>query len=212
MSDQLVLIYQRLLSAFGPQNWWPADTPFEVCVGAILTQNTSWRNVARAVSRLKQASALDAESIHSMPIHELASLIRPAGYYNIKAGRLKEFVSFLMSEFAGSVENTVSVDTGELRAKLLEVKGIGPETADSILLYAFNRPVFVIDAYTMRALYRHDIIDADAGYHDVQELFASALPPDAALYNEYHALWVALGKEYCKKRNPACEACPLGGI
>ena len=212
MEEQLSSIYDRLYSFFGGQNWWPAETPFEVCVGAILTQNTSWKNVSKAINRLKCAGSLDVHSINNMPDHDLAQLIRPAGYYNVKAGRLKHFTSFLISEFAGEIENASSFDTEELREKLLGVKGIGQETADSILLYACNRPVFVVDAYTIRALYRHDIVDDNAGYQDVRDLFMNNLPADIELFNEYHALWVAVGKDFCRKRKPLCQECPLQGI
>jgi endonuclease-3 related protein len=212
MTEILEEIYRRLHAFFGPQHWWPADTPFEVCVGAILTQNTSWKNVRKAIDNLRQDGCLDVFSINDMPAEILAEKIRPAGYYNIKADRLHSFTRFLVSKYNGDVATMAREETGILRKALLDVKGIGPETADSILLYACGKPVFVVDGYTLRALARHDVIDEDSDYRRVQELFMDHLPKDVELYNEYHALWVAVGKDYCKKRQPRCAECPLKGI
>lgn len=211
-TEQLLFrIYEKLFNAFGPQHWWPGDTPFEIAVGAILTQNTNWSNVERAMNNLKKEKALSAKTLHEMPVKRLASLIRPAGYFNIKAGRLKEFLSFLTNHYRGSMKRLGTEETDSLRKKLLDVKGIGPETADSILLYALEKPVFVIDAYTKRVLQRHGIVSEGATYHELQELFHRNLPLDVQLFNEYHALFVKVGKEYCKPR-PLCNECPLKGI
>lgn len=201
-------IFIRLYRAFGPQHWWPAETPFEVAVGAILTQNTNWQNVEKAIANLKQRGLLEPERLHALKHDELSQLIRPAGYYNVKARRLKVFVDFLIREFSGELENMSLLDTEALRKKLLELDGIGPETADSILLYALNKPVFVVDAYTKRVLSRHDIINEHASYEEIQTLFHETLQRDSYLYNEYHALFVKLGKTYCKTK-PQCEGCPL---
>jgi endonuclease-3 related protein len=204
-------IYRVLYKHFGPQHWWPGDTPFEIAVGAILTQNTNWGNVEKAINNLKSCKSLDAHVLHKMPHAKLASLIKPAGYFNIKAKRLKHFLAFLTNNYKGNVENMKDEDLHQLRHRLLEVNGIGPETADSILLYALDKPIFVIDAYTKRALIRHNIIPESATYHEVQELFHNNLPSDAALYNEYHALFVMTGKHFCKPK-PKCQGCPLEKI
>lgn len=204
----LSLIYHRLHHFFGPQYWWPAQSPFEVIVGAILTQNTNWTNVERALHNLKSKRLLSSEVLHKLSVPQLASLIRPAGYFNVKARRLKNFLDFFLREFGGSVTRMKKVRVDVLRQKLLSVNGIGPETADSIILYALNKPVFVVDAYTKRILTRHNIISHDDDYHTVQQVFAKNLTGNAQLFNEYHALIVRLGKEYCKPM-PACSACPL---
>jgi endonuclease-3 related protein len=207
--DFLARVYEILYGAFGPQHWWPADTPFEVAVGAILTQNTNWGNVERAIANLKNADALEPHILYSMPPHELSALIRPSGYHNVKAARLKAFIEFLVSRFEGVTENMKTHDTTALRTSLLEVKGIGPETADSILLYALDKPIFVIDAYTKRILSRHGILSDKHPYGDFQALFhESGL--GHSTYNDYHALFVRLGKYFCKPR-PLCDECPLRG-
>ena len=206
--DKLEIIYKKLYRAFGPQHWWPGDTPFEVAVGAILTQNTNWGNVEKAIGNLKSARALTARKIHEMPVNELARLIRPAGYFNVKAKRLKEFIDFLMNGYNGSMEKMRKEDMQTLRERLLSVNGIGPETADSILLYALDKPVFVIDAYTKRVLSRHDIMEHHRSYDDFQGIFHSSLKLDLKLFNEYHALFVRVGKTFCRPR-PECEKCPL---
>ena len=209
--NKLIEIYRRLYRAFGPQHWWPGDSPFEIAVGAILTQNTNWANVEKAIGNLKKKMVLNSTSIYKMKTGRLASLIRPAGYFNIKAGRLKSFINFLMSEYHGSMQRMRNEEMHTLRTKLLNVHGIGPETADSILLYALDKPVFVIDAYTKRILSRHNVIKHDARYDYIQNLFQSTLGKDAVLFNEYHALFVRLGKIYCRKK-PLCRGCPLEGI
>ncbi len=201
-------IYRILFKHFGPQHWWPGDTPFEIAVGAILTQNTNWGNVEKAINNLKNSRTLDANILHKMPHAKLASLIRPAGYFNIKAKRLKHFLAFLTNHYKGIIENMKDKDLHQLRHRLLEVNGIGPETADSILLYALDKPVFVIDAYTKRVLQRHKLVSEKVTYHEMQELFHRNLPEDIALFNEYHALFVMLGKHYCKPK-PKCTGCPL---
>jgi len=201
--------YHKLFRTFGPQHWWPGDTPFEIAVGAILTQNTNWGNVERAIGNLKRQSALSAKAIHEMPIRKLAELIRPAGYFNVKAKRLKSFVGFLVDGYRGSLKRMKDKDLNPLREKLLQVNGIGPETADSILLYALEQPVFVIDAYTKRVLSRHSILGHEESYDKFQDLFHSALKRDVRLFNEYHALFVRVGKTYCKRKRPLCDQCPL---
>lgn len=200
----LMDIYIKLYRTFGPQHWWPAETPFEVAVGAILTQNTNWQNVERAISNLKEKELLDPESLHSIDINSLASLIRPAGYYNVKAKRLKAFLDFLIRDFGGKMENMASLEVDDLRERLLNIDGIGPETADSILLYALNKPVFVVDVYTKRVLIRHGIINSNADYEEIQSLFHQSLKRDISLYNEFHALFVKLGKTFCKPE-PLCS-------
>ncbi len=207
----LTEVFRRLHNAFGPQHWWPGDGPFEVMVGAVLTQNTNWGNVERAIENLKKAGALAPAAIHGMSRERLAALIRPAGYFNVKAERLKSLVGFLVGRYSGRVSRMKRVGTERLRRQLLDVKGVGPETADSILLYALERPVFVIDAYTKRVLSRHGIMDASASYDRFQELFHASLPGDVRLFNEYHALLVRLGKDFCRPR-PRCERCPLSGL
>ncbi len=204
----LLEIYRKLFKEFGPQHWWPAETRFEVIVGAILTQNTNWGNVEKAIRRLKEADVLSPRALCDIPVAKLAALIKPAGYFNVKARRLKNFIHFLFKEYKGSLKAMERQDTHLLRQKLLAVNGIGPETADSILLYALNKTVFVVDAYTKRVLYRHNLIDPKADYHQVQKLFMDSFGHDAAMFNEYHALIVRLGKEYCKTK-PLCPQCKL---
>ena len=201
-------IYDALFRHFGPQYWWPGRTRFEVCVGAVLTQNTSWTNVEKAIRRLKAEKALTVEALHKVPEPILAEWLRPVGYFNLKARRLMAFVAMVVRRFDGSVRKMFAVETEALRRILLDTPGVGPETADSILLYAGGRPVFVVDAYTRRFLVRHGWLQADASYDQIAGLFVRALPADEALYNEYHALIVALGKHYCRS-NPKCETCPL---
>ena len=204
----MVKIYQLLFEHFGPQQWWPGDTQFEIITGAILTQNTNWGNVEKAIVNLKTAELLNPEKMRSINISELAELIRPAGYYRLKAKRLKNFVDWLFARYHGDLANLEGINTDQLRTELLSIKGIGPETADSILLYALDRPVFVVDAYTARIAVRHHLIDPDAGYEQLRELFQSNLAEDVQLFNEYHALLVKLGKEFCKPK-AQCPACPL---
>ena len=206
-ADLITDIYERLFRAFGPQGWWPGETPFEVCIGAILTQNTAWSNVEKAISNLKAAGVFDPEALLEVDHSTLAAVIRPAGYFNQKARKIKDFLSWFKE--VGGFEAMKGMETSALRESLLSIRGIGPETADSILLYALGRPVFVVDAYTIRVLSRHEIIGPDANYYDVQSLFHESLPPDPQMFNEFHALFVRLGKTRCMKRGPACPDCPL---
>lgn len=201
-------IYKRLFETFGARNWWPGDTPFEISIGAILTQNTAWLNVEKAINNLKNHNLLEPKKLKEIPQDKLAELIRPAGYYNLKAERLKAFVEFLFLHYDGDLDKMFNRDMWELRQELLKVKGIGLETADSILLYAGNKPIFVVDSYTRRILTRHNLIDEKASYSQIQSLFMENLPPDVQLYNEYHALIVQLGKEICKSK-PNCQSCPI---
>jgi endonuclease-3 related protein len=207
-TETLTEIYEVLLDQFGPQHWWPGDTPFEIIAGAILTQNTNWANVEKAIANLKAADCLTPEGMHRLDVSRLAELIRPAGYYNVKARRLKSFVGWLFENYAGELTHLDGVGTEQLRAELLAIKGIGYETADSILLYALARPVFVVDAYTARIAARHGLIDPGADYEQLRELFESNLPQDVRLFNEYHALLVRLGKQFCKPK-AQCTGCPL---
>lgn len=206
--EQLLEIYQLLFDSFGPQHWWPGETPFEIAVGAILTQNTNWTNVEKAIANLKAADCLSPEKIHRLSHPQLAELIRPAGYFNIKAKRLINFVTWLSNNYEGSLTKPESVDTFRLREELLMIKGVGRETADSILLYALGRPVFVVDAYTARITVRHGLIEPDADYEQLRELFESNLTKDPELFNEYHALLVRTGKEFCRPK-AKCSGCPL---
>lgn len=208
MKSILMKIYHTLYGAFGPQYWWPGDGPFEVMVGAVLTQNTNWDNVKRAIDNLKTAKVLDPFALHEMSRERLAGLVRPAGYFNVKAKRLKHFIRFFVDEYSGDVLSMKKTDTEVLRRELLHVNGIGPETGDSILLYALEKPVFVIDAYTKRVLSRHGMMDYAEPYDTFQELFHGNLGRDVRLFNEYHALFVRTGKEFCKP-NPRCDGCPL---
>ena len=201
-------IYRELYSTFGPQKWWPGETAFEVIVGAILTQNTNWKNVEKAIVNLKSARVLSPQALHKIPAAKLAALIKPVGYFNIKAKRLKNFLSFLYKEYGGKLARMEREDLPVLRRKLLGVNGIGPETADSILLYAFDKPSFVVDAYTKRIFSRHKIISRDIDYSALQELFAKNLKTDVKMFNEYHALIVRLGKDFCQAK-AKCEQCPL---
>jgi endonuclease-3 related protein len=205
----LKAIYKKLYRRFGPQHWWPAEEPFEVIVGAILTQNTSWLNVEKAIGNLKENHLLKPAALFSLAPKKLASFIKPAGYFNIKANRLKEFLGYLFSHYGGNLRKMAATETVRLRQELLSVRGIGPETADSILLYALNKPIFVVDAYTRRILLRHHLIREDATYQNIQDLFMRQLPLDVKLFNEYHALLVKLGKEVCLKNKPKCKICPL---
>ena len=238
-------IYRKLARSWGPQHWWPAQTPFEVIAGAILTQNTSWTNVERALAKLREAGVLSVEGIRGLPLTELEQLVRSSGYFRQKALRLKNFVAFLDEKHGGSLDAMPFSPTQQLREELLALKGIGPETADSILLYAGHHAIFVVDAYTRRVLERHDAVARDAKYDEIRELVEHALrqemplalavrtaqgarhrpdahapsamstavrAPLAQVYSEMHGLFVQLGKHYCHKQQPSCDACPLGAI
>ena len=202
--------YNDLLDFLGPSNWWPGETPFEVCVGAVLTQNTNWSNVQKAIGNLKSRDLLHPEKMASLDEEHLAELIRPSGYFRIKARRLRHLLEFLRLECAYHLPDLSIQDLQQLRDKLLQVKGIGPETADSILLYALEKPSFVVDAYTRRILNRHFLVHEDIDYHELRDFFMDRLPEDVSMYNEYHALLVRTGKEWCRRKNPRCDVCPLG--
>jgi len=200
--------YRKLLKEFGPQHWWPARTRFEVIVGAILTQNTNWKNVEKALDNLRKRKLLNLSGIKETPARRLADLIRPSGYFNVKAKRLKNFIEFMLEGYEGSIRRMMKEPLSEIRPKILGVNGVGPETADSILLYALDKPVFVVDAYTKRILHRHQLIPSEATYDDVQKMFMNNLAADGKIFNEYHALLVKLCKEFCKTK-PLCAKCPL---
>lgn len=200
--------FEALLRHYGPQGWWPGETPFEVMAGAVLTQNTSWNNVRKAIERLKERGLLDPFRLHALATETLAEVIRPAGYYRVKAGRLKNLAAWLVERWEGELERLRALPLERLREELLGVKGIGPETADSILLYALGLPSFVVDAYTYRVLTRHRRAPEGVSYEEMKALFERELPRDAALFNEFHALIVAVGKDRCRPV-PRCEGCPL---
>jgi endonuclease III related protein len=204
----LQAVYEELYAAWGPQQWWPGRTRFEVIVGAILTQNTAWTNVEKAITRLRGARLLTPAALHDADVEAVAEWIRPAGYFRVKARRLRAFTTMLFEQFNGQLNRLFALDSARLRQVLLAVNGIGPETADSILLYAAGRRQFVVDAYTRRLLSRHGWLDAAAGYDEAAQLFTDAVLPDIDLYNEYHALIVRLGKTFCRPV-PRCATCPL---
>ncbi len=234
-------IYRKLSRAWGRQHWWPAETPFEVIVGAVLTQNTSWTNVERALANLRSAGALNVAGIRKLPQAKLEELVRSSGYFRQKSKRLKNFIAFLDRRHGGSLEQMFATPTGQLRAELLSLNGIGPETADAILLYAGHHEVFVVDAYARRVLGRHEAVNAAAKYDEIRTLMECALQsehpvklqrpnrvrpqvhdasamstaprsPRAQVYNEMHGLLVQVGKHYCLKQQPKCEVCPLGSM
>ncbi len=209
IDEKVNAFYGALLEAYGPQGWWPGETPLEVCIGAVLTQNTNWRNVERAIANLKSGGPLTAEHLWQLPEEELAERIRPAGYYRVKAKRLRNFLALLVERYEGSINRLLELSTEELRAEVLAVRGVGRETADSIVLYAAERPVFVVDAYTLRIAFRHSLVDQDADYELLQETFSGPLEANVEMFKEYHALLVRAGKDHCKKRAPRCEGCPL---
>jgi endonuclease III related protein len=204
--------FDVLLCTHGRQNWWPARTRFEVIVGAILTQNTSWTNVERAIVALRRQRLLSPRRLEEVSESTLAELIRSSGYYRQKAWRLKTFVAFLRANYAGSLHKMFRVPTNTLREQLLALHGIGPETADSILLYAGAHPVFVVDAYTRRMLQRHGLVHERDTYEEIRGLFERSLPTDPQLFNEYHALIVHTGKHFCRTKEPRCSECPLHGF
>jgi len=201
-------MFDLLLAHFGPQSWWPAKSELEVIIGAILTQNTNWTNVEKAIFNLKNKDLVSLDRLVSLSVEDLAEVIRPAGYYNIKAKRLKNLINFIFDQYDGDLAGLLQEETDRLREGLLSVNGVGPETADSIILYAAKRPLFVIDTYTHRILNRHAMAGEEASYYELQGLFMDHLPEDAPLFNEFHALIVLTGKNYCRK-NPLCDDCPL---
>jgi endonuclease-3 related protein len=208
MRHRLLDAYNRLYAAYGPQHWWPGDSPFEIIVGAILTQSAAWTNVEKAIANLKVAGALAPDALLALSERELAQLTRPSGYFNAKARKLKAFIEMLNARFDGDLQRLLRTPPSELRALLLATNGIGPETADAITLYAAGQPAFVIDAYTRRTFSRLGFVPDANSYDDWQRLFTDALPPDTALFNEYHALIVRHGKDVCRKK-PLCAECPL---
>jgi endonuclease-3 related protein len=210
--DLLAEMYRRLEAAYGDQQWWPGETPFEVAVGAILTQNTAWANVEKAIANLERAALLEPAALARLSASEIAPLIKPAGYYNVKAGRLRAFLDFLWNEYYGDVAAMAREDLATVRPKLLAVRGVGPETADSILLYACGLPTFVVDAYTHRILHRHGLADEAAAYDELKELFEANVEADVASYKQYHALMVRVGRERCRRGEPRCAGCPLEGL
>ena len=207
----LMAIYETLRAAFGDREWWPAETPFEVIVGAILTQNTNWTNVEKAIGRMREEGLLEAHALAACPPERLQAAVRPSGYFRQKAARLLRLAAWLVERCNGDPKALGSVPTPELREELLSLRGVGPETADSILLYALGRPVFVVDTYTMRVAVRHGLADAECGYHELQDLFQGALPDDVGLYGDFHAQFVEVGKRFCRPR-PRCSACPLHAL
>lgn len=207
---ELMRLYHRMYGYTGDLHWWPGETPIEISVGAILTQNTAWKNVEKAIAELKAANALSVRALGKMAHGKLARLIRSAGYFNVKATRLKNFVAHIERRHGGSLEAMLAQSAEALRAELLSINGVGPETADSIALYAAAKPIFVIDAYTKRILSRHKVLPLEKSYDDFQALFSRALPPDVSLYNQYHAMFVRIGNRFCRA-TPRCDLCPLAG-
>jgi len=208
--EHLHKIYDRLFNEFGPQHWWPAETDFEVIAGAILTQNTAWKNVKQSIAVLRQNGILSFEGIHGLPVEELAPLIRSSGYYNQKAKKLKEFCLHLANRWQGDLVRFLSQDMEALRLELLNIRGIGPETADCIVLYAGYHPSFVVDAYTYRIFSRHSWVYEDLGYEELRSYFMDSLEPDVPFFREFHALMVRTGHLFCRKK-PLCSSCPLNG-
>jgi endonuclease-3 related protein len=206
--EELLKIYKLLDGYFGDLHWWPAVNPFEVMVGAILTQNTAWTNVEMAIKQLRKRRLLTPAALLRIPEDDLAEIIRASGYYHLKAARLKAFVRFFIDDYSGSIVAMKTERLSVLREKLLGVRGVGPETADSILLYACQKPIFVSDAYTRRIFLRHGLIDEAADYDRIQSLVMASLPNDVNLFNQFHALIVVAAKTFCRKR-PECAECPL---
>jgi endonuclease-3 related protein len=204
----LLTVYDRLFEGYGPQHWWPADTPLEMVVGAILTQSAAWANVEKAIRNLKANGDLSVQWLLNLPQDELARLIYPSGYYNVKAGKVKAFMDWLVDRYGGDLNRLFALDTGTMRQELLSVHGVGEETADSIILYGAHQPIFVIDAYTRRIVTRLGLAPSQETYSAFQALFMDSLPHDEAMFNEYHALLVQHGKAVCRKR-PICTDCCL---
>lgn len=202
-------LYNILKEYFGPSGWWPGDSPLEVAIGAVLTQNTSWTNVEKAIHNLKSHSLLDVRRLHSIEQNELAVLLRPSGYYNIKAQRLKNLIRSIMESSGGDMDAFLDREPDELRNILLCVNGIGKETADSICCYAAGKMLFVVDAYTRRILLRHGLIDESSAYDEIRQLFEKSIPRDLSTYKDLHAYLVFLGKDYCRPTHPRCGSCPL---
>ena len=207
----LLAIYQLLYKQYGPQHWWPAETPLEMVVGAILTQSAAWINVEKAIRNLKASTDLSIEGLQSLPQGELARLIHPSGYYNVKARKIRAFIDWLAEEYDGDLDKLFALDTAELRNELLSVHGVGEETADSIILYGAHQPIFVIDAYTRRIIARLGLAPREGTYAAYQGVFMDNLPHDEAMFNEYHALLVQHGKTFCRKK-PVCAGCCLDNL
>lgn len=210
-SPVLSELFYRLSEEYGPQHWWPAQTQEEIVVGAILTQNTAWTNVVRAIANLRAAGALNFAALRDLPQSRMEELIRPSGTYRVKAARLKAFVEYLWQYHEGQLESLLAGDVEEARARLLTIHGIGPETADAILLYAGGRATFVVDAYTRRVFRRHKLIEPSAGYESIRAFVHRDIPPQAHTYNEFHALLVEVGKRHCRTR-ARCTGCPLADL
>lgn len=210
--DVLLDYYRAMLAAEGPRNWWPARTAFEVCVGAVLTQNTAWKGVEKAIGNLERAGALDPHVLHGLGLPEVERLIHPAGFFRLKARRLRNFLDYLSASCDFDLNLLAGRDMADVRGELLEVSGIGPETADSILCYALGMPSFVVDAYTRRILSRHGLLPEDADYEETREFFMDVLDPDPVLFGDFHAQLVGVGNRYCKTRNQLCDTCPLGSF
>jgi endonuclease-3 related protein len=208
-TSQLQEIYDRLYQFYGPQNWWPAESRIEMLIGAVLTQNTNWQNVRKAIDALRIEGLLSFEALSSISVDALSLCIKSSGYYNLKAKRLKNLLQMIEDEYGGSLDDLLETEPHIARESLLSVKGIGPETADSILLYAGGHPLFVVDAYTHRIFSRHNLVPDDCDYQSLQDLFMDNLPHDSPLFNEYHALIIKTAKQFCKKNKPLCEKCPL---
>lgn len=212
MSNEYQRAYELLSDHFGPQYWWPGETAIEIVVGAVLVQNTNWQNVEKAIANLQDSGVLSFEALVAMPTEQLAEYIRPSGFFNVKAKRLKALLGMIDEYYSGELDGLLEDGLWEAREKLLSVKGVGQETADSILLYAAHQPIFVVDAYTHRVFSRHNLLDEETDYSTIQEIFMGNLEEDVQIYNEYHALIVAVAKRYCKKTKPLCDSCPLRDI
>jgi len=208
IARELTEMYEAMYAFFGPQGWWPGDGPLEIVIGAVLTQNTNWANVERAIRNLRQHKLIDLEKLAAMDRNDLAELIRPAGYFRVKSRRLKNLVDFIRQDYGGELARLFELPTDQLREELLSVKGIGRETADDIILYAAEKPTFVVDAYTYRIMLRHKLIGEDDDYETIKSLLEDHLAREVELFKEYHALLVATGKNFCRK-NARCRGCPL---
>jgi endonuclease-3 related protein len=208
MQERLLNIFHVLLDAFGKRNWWPGETELEIIVGAVLTQNTSWKNVEKAIDNMKHHNVLNIHTLYKMDRETLASIIKPSGFYNIKSSRLKNIINVIYNDYSSNILNLNKLDMWDARERLLEINGIGKETADSIILYAFNKPIFVVDVYTKRFLKNHRLYNEENDYDTLQEFFMKHLPNDTYLFNEFHALIVYLCQNFCKKV-PLCSRCPL---
>jgi len=207
-AQTLMEMYEAMLKRFGHQGWWPGDGPLEICMGAILTQNTNWTNVEKALDNLRDAQAMRISAVAQMDHDTLAELIRPAGYFNVKAKRLKNFIAHVYESYGDDIEAFLDRSVSTLQYELLSVNGIGRETADSIILYAARKPTFVIDRYTCRMMVRHSLTCPEDDYQQVKDLFESSLPEDLELWKDYHAQIVAVGKQYCRPK-AKCAGCPL---